>query len=137
MSVLSNSEKRMNNKNKCCLRENYALVAWLLLPLSNTATISQCSYVNKQKKKLHLTLLFAIYRIIHNGLILKLTNLETIFLTFLGISSFFKKAAKIRPLPEARKLCLLVFIWYLPIQSYYFINIINRILTIIVIEKTK
>lgn len=63
MSVVSNSEKSMNNKNKCCLRENYALVAWLLLlPLSNTATISQCRYVNKQKKnnnKLHLTLLFA------------------------------------------------------------------------------
>lgn len=58
MSVLSNSEKRMNNKNKCCLRENYALVAWLLLPLSNTATISQCSYVNKQKKKASLDFTF-------------------------------------------------------------------------------
>lgn len=51
MSVLSNSKESMNNKNKCCFKENCALVVWLsVIYLSDTAAILPCSYINKQRK---------------------------------------------------------------------------------------
>lgn len=61
MSVLSNSKKTMNNKNKCSRRENYAFVTWLSLGyISDTATDSQFGII-KQTKTVSLLNNFYLY----------------------------------------------------------------------------